>query len=410
MSHAARHGLFSVTGVELEYMVVDRDTLRVRPIVDRLFEAVAGRITSDVERGDIDWSNELVAHVVELKTARPTRDLGGWGPRFHAEIVAIDETLAGMNACLLPTAAHPFMDPFTETTLWPHEYSEVYALYNRIFDCRGHGWSNLQSMHLNLPFADDDEFGRLHAAIRPLLPLIPALTASSPLLDGTVTGWLDSRMDAYLRHQERLPPLMGALIPEAVFDEATYTREIFDPIMAALAPFDTGAVMDRYFANSRGAIARFDRGAVEIRVIDLQECPSMDLAVAELVVTTIRALVEGRWSDPADSRALDARELLAVLRDVIRTAGATLVTHAGLLAVFGLDDAPRTAGAVWSAVYERLADDLSAPARAGVERLLDRGCLAERILRRTGAAPSHDRIVEVYGELAVCLRDDTALA
>jgi hypothetical protein len=31
--------------------------------------------------------------------------------------------------------------------------------------------------------------------------------------------------------------------------------------------------MDHHFANSRGAIARFDRGAIEIRVIDIQECP-----------------------------------------------------------------------------------------------------------------------------------------
>ena len=32
--------------------------------------------------------------------------------------------------------------------------------------------------------------------------------------------------------------------------------------------------------NSRGAIARFDRNAIEIRVIDVQECPKADLAIA----------------------------------------------------------------------------------------------------------------------------------
>ena len=53
---------------------------------------------------------------------------------------------------------HPWMDP-RAASLWPHEYGEVYAAYDRIFDCRRHGWANLQSVHLNLPFADEREFG-----------------------------------------------------------------------------------------------------------------------------------------------------------------------------------------------------------------------------------------------------------
>ena len=88
----------------------------------------------------------------------------------------------------MPTAAHPFMDPMKETKIWPHENNEVYAIYNKIFDCRGHGWSNLQSTHLNLPFYDDEEFAKLHAAVRLVLPILPALCASSPILDGKLTG------------------------------------------------------------------------------------------------------------------------------------------------------------------------------------------------------------------------------
>ena len=74
------------------------------------------------------------------------------------------------------------MNPLTDTELWKHSYSEVYELYNRIFNCKGHGWSNVQSTHINLPFFDDKEFEKLHAAIRIILPLIPGLCASSPIL------------------------------------------------------------------------------------------------------------------------------------------------------------------------------------------------------------------------------------
>ncbi len=66
---------FEAFGVEIEYMIVDARTLDVRPITDRVLEAVAGEITSDVEAGDITWSNELSAHVIELKTTEPARSL-----------------------------------------------------------------------------------------------------------------------------------------------------------------------------------------------------------------------------------------------------------------------------------------------------------------------------------------------
>ena len=81
-----KYKLFEVTGIELEYMVVDRDTLKVLPIVDKLFEDVTGKITSDVERGDVEWSNELVSHVVELKTAKPTKKIPSFRKKFASEV------------------------------------------------------------------------------------------------------------------------------------------------------------------------------------------------------------------------------------------------------------------------------------------------------------------------------------
>ncbi|MDP3480360.1 MAG: glutamate-cysteine ligase family protein, partial [Desulfoprunum sp.] len=289
--------LFEGFGVELEYMVVDRETLDVRPIADLLFYDFSGTQVSDVDNGPIAWSNELTAHVVEVKTNGPTSDLYQASQDFHSNIEVINRILARHNAMLLPGAAHPWMDPLREMVLWPHDAHEIYALYNTIFDCRGHGWANLQSTHLNLPFAGDAEFGRLHTAIRLLLPLMPALTASSPILDGGPTGWLDSRLKVYLHNQDRLPSLTGRLIPEAVCSEREYEQRIFAPIMAAISPFDPEGIMDKYFLNARGAIARFDRGAIEIRILDIQECPLADCGIARLIIETLRELVEASWSD-----------------------------------------------------------------------------------------------------------------
>ena len=44
--------------------------------------------------------------------------------------------------------------------------ASIYDTFDRIFSCKGHGWANLQSMQINLPFRGDEEFARLHAAIR----------------------------------------------------------------------------------------------------------------------------------------------------------------------------------------------------------------------------------------------------
>jgi carboxylate-amine ligase len=410
MSHTKPFGLFEVTGIELEYMVVDRTTLRASPSVDLLFQDVTGRITSDVERGDVDWSNELVAHVLELKTARPTPSIRTYREKFASEVKAINKLLAKRNLMLLPTAAHPLFDPFTETVLWKHEYNEVYALYNTIFDCRGHGWSNLQSVHINLPFANDAEFAKLHTAIRLLLPIIPALSASSPILDGKPTGQLDSRMEAYLHHQEKLPQLMGALIPEAVLTEEEYYREVFGPIGKALAPYDPTGIMDHEFANSRGAIARFDRQAIEIRVVDIQECPGADIAIAELITEALKKLVDGSWVSNYLQRAWHQNDLLALFKRVIKDAGNTRLDNPDFLRMFGLESTGTTVNDLWSHIFAETRAGISEEGQAAIMHILMNGCLAQRILARTGPAPDAARIREVYQELAACLQEDRQLA
>src|SRR5205085_672277 len=153
----------------------------------------------------------------------------------------------------------------------------------KIFDCRGHGWSNLQSTHLNLPFYGEAEFARLHAAIRMLLPLLPALCASSPILDGKPTGQLDTRLHYYRGNQAKIPSITGKVIPEPIYSSFAYKKSIYKKIEEDIGPFNTNEVLDPIWVSSRGAIPCFDRGSIEIRIMDIQECPSADLAIQTLV-------------------------------------------------------------------------------------------------------------------------------
>ncbi len=400
-------GLFEAFGIELEYMIVDRDTFAVRPIADQLLRAADGGAdwVEDVERGAIAWSNEIVAHLVELKTNGPAEQLAGLDRTFHADVMAANTLLAAHNAMLLGGGAHPLMDPATETRIWPHGGNEIYAAYDRIFGCRGHGWSNLQSVHLNLPFADDEQFGRLHAAIRLVLPIIPALAASSPFLDGRFTGYLDARLETYRHNQARIPSLTGKVIPERMFSRAEYD-ELFGRIAADIAPHDPDQLLNPLFLNSRGAIARFDRSAIEIRTIDIQECPAADLGVVSAVVALLRRLV-AEQDVPYRVQQDWPEDLLAqVLLDVVRDGDQARVLDGDYLRMLGLRGRGMTAGAAWRDICEAAHKEFDASAHAALARILDEGPLARRLLRVLGSSPGRAGLAGACGELAQCLADN----
>jgi gamma-glutamyl:cysteine ligase YbdK (ATP-grasp superfamily) len=397
-------GLFEGYGVEIEYAIVDRESLAVRPLADRLIEAEHGDVENEIERGPMAWSNELALHVIELKTNGPVARLEGLDEVFQAEIVHVDALLARMGARLMPTGMHPFMDPERDFALWPHGDRAIYETFHRIFDCRGHGWSNLQSMHLNLPFEGDAQFRRLHDAVRLLLPLLPALAASSPLREGRATGSLDTRLEVYRTNAARVPSVSGAVVPERALDRAGYEREILGRIYADLAPLDPEGVLRHEWVNARGAIARFDRGALEIRVLDTQECPRADLAVAAATAGVLRGLVEAEAGAGGEGPPL--QRLAALLGETARRGGEAEVDDAGLLRALGLPERARPAHEVWRELVARHV----APTpgfetwREALETILGEGCLARRILRRLGGDLRPEAVRAVYAELCECLR------
>jgi carboxylate-amine ligase len=80
-----------------------------------------------------------------------------------------------------------------------------------------------------------------------MLPLIPGLCASSPILEGKITGFLDSRLEFYKTNQKEIPELTGMVIPEAIFSKADYYTTIFEPIKKAIKPHDTKKILDYHF-------------------------------------------------------------------------------------------------------------------------------------------------------------------
>jgi gamma-glutamyl:cysteine ligase YbdK (ATP-grasp superfamily) len=260
---------------------------------------------------------------------------------------------------------------------------------------------------LNLPFSGDAEFARLHAAIRVLLPILPALAASSPLMDGRPAGLMDARLAVYQQNCRRIPAATGRVVPEPVFSSAEYHRLILEPLYADVAPFDAEGVLQEEWLNARGAIARFERSAIEIRVLDVQECPQADVAICALIADVLEALAAGRWGDPSRLEAWETENLYGLLQATIHDADRAAIGNAEYRRLFGMPDHESvTAGDVWKHLADSVAHDARsrhASVSPAVKTLLERGPLARRILSAVGAVPSRERIPAAYRQLCECL-------
>ena len=393
--------IFSVLGLEIEYMLVDRDTLDIQPKSDRILHQLAGEPVSEVSLGDIAISNELVMHVLELKNNGPKPRTAPVAAQFQQAILQLQPILEAHHLQLLPTAAHPWMNPLTQTHRWPYGNREVYEQYDAIFDCRGHGWANLQSMHMNLPFSNDHEFSQLHNTIRMILPLLPALAASSPLIEGKPTGLLDSRLFFYEKNQQRIPSITGDVTLEFVQSAAEYHEKILAPMYRDIKPFDPLGILQHQWLNSRGAIAKFDISAIEIRLLDSQECVNADIAIAH----AIQAILH-RWHEQSRlhlEQPCDSGRLKAIYDRSIKDGLNTRIDDTLVLDQWQLPKRNMTARDVWSFLIERVSADLTQTSQEALAHILRHGNLSERILRACQNVYTRETIERVYRQLGNCL-------
>lgn len=395
--------LFEVVGLELEYPVVAAD-LEIRHLVAEALERLHGRPTSDAELAGAGFSNELADHVVELKTPVPERSLVRAEAVLAGGVRALNRLLAdGWGARLLPTGMHPLMRP-DQGRLWRRSGSAIYAAYDRVFGIRGHGWLNLQSCHVNLPLGEsDDDAVLLHDAVCLLLPYLPALTASSPLVEGVRGPAVDNRLAVYRGNQARVPRIAGDVVPDYMGSPAAYRRDVLGAIYRDLRAIPEAARLRHEWVNSRGAIVRFSRRAVEVRVLDTQECPKMDVAVAAFLRGALAHLVERLRT--GDLERPQHRVLVEDYERVVAEGRAARVAAPHLRGAAG-DERSRSAAEILAGLLAPARRHLATDERPYldlVERRLAHGNLSERILAALAAAatpPEPAAIRALYTDLA----------
>jgi carboxylate-amine ligase len=397
---------FTGVGIELEYMIVEKNSLSPMPIADRLLRSANDQVCGEVDRGMLGWSNEMMLHVIEIKNQHPSASLEMLPTALQREVRYINSILEAYGAQLMPTAMHPWMNPQHEARLWPHANAQLYQTYARIFDCNSHGWANLQSMQVNLPFATDHEFARLHAAIRLALPILPALAASSPLADGRSTGYADFRMENYRGNAQSIASIAGEVIPDPVSSRAEYEKAILAPMYRDIAQFDPHGILRHEWLNSRGAIPRFDRNAIEIRIVDTQECPQADLAVAAATVAVIRRLYDDASVTPPLQQQIGTDALASIFLACIRDAEQAMVDDTRYLELMGFPGRRCTAQELWHhLIGEMQQADRYATALWGepLQIILQHGPLARRILQAVDRDESITHLQAIYRQLCDCL-------
>lgn len=388
---------FEVVGLELEYPIVDRD-LKIVSLVEPAFRILAGRGTSDVDLGAIGFSNEFADHVFEIKTQQPLASMHDVEQLLYEGVQRFGAVLRDeFDARLFPTGMHPWFDP-KKARLWRRAGHRIYNTYARLFDVQTHGWMNVQASHVNLPFGNERETMAMLNASSLLIPYLPAIGASSPMFGGTLQNTTDSRLAQLTRIQARIPESCGRMVPEFSTSYADYRKNILHRMYAALDRLpDTRELRDEYF-NTRAAILRFQRKAMEVRALDTQECVKMDVAIAAFVRWSLKHLTEliltGRLRLPDYDRLVDdfqatieagtAARVFAPHADTARDENGMAGVKEVLLLLL---EGARAQAPTQDMRYLDL-----------VERVIESGSLAERIRKRL--QPYTDRPPEEFTEVA----------
>jgi gamma-glutamyl:cysteine ligase YbdK (ATP-grasp superfamily) len=290
-SGAFTYKTLEVLGPEHEFSIVNVE-LEALPIVDKIIKDFHGRVVNFVEQPSFTFGKELQLHVMEFKSNAPFKTPVEFEGTMQEAVLTIQDFLQRkFHAHLLGTGMHPLLE-LDETGIWPHRHRQIYEAYSKIFDLRRHGWLNIQSFHLNLPYSDEESGILLHNTLANICPYLCAISASSPIYEGRLGDGVDNRLYFYTQNQKEIPSVTGDVIPEYTSSFSQYKTNIIGKYSDDLSKAGADKlVLNKEWVNSRGVIFRFDRRAIEIRIMDEQECIKSDVALSCFIRAALRGLM-----------------------------------------------------------------------------------------------------------------------
>jgi len=403
------HQIVPEIGVSIEYMIADRTTLEPKPLIRELLNSLGGEDQKPAAGKCLKWKAGYQSHIFRICSAFPQINLNTLEHAIADEQKIVNRILAEYGAILLPGGMHPFVNPFT---ISGSENSDPVAnLYDRLFDTRGHSWVNLSRTYVEFPYRNEEMLQRLQAALRIILPIIPALSASSPIVEGKFSGRIDNGLRYARGRYSKFPAITGQIVPEPFFSEKKYQEMVLDKIKAQLAPVDPQGLIHPEMVNYRGVVPDFQGKRLILQIMEPQECVAADIAIVKLVHEAVRFMLEEKTISFEQQTAARMEILTGILDDVTENGRHAEVYSSEYLGFFGLDEVS-TVGNIWKHLFNKLSTDPLRPLAMYEKELsviLNQGPLAERILSVVGEKPGTEELMFMWRRLGDCMDQNKLL-
>jgi len=251
-------------GVELEIQILDPETLELAPLAPDILKKVPPKLKNRIKP-------EFIQSMVEINTdicstvAEVEKDLKGTYSKLN-------DIAEGLGAVLFLSSIHPFSKSGDQKVSEDFRYKRIMdelQLVGRQFITQG--------LHVHIGVTDEEEAIKINNTLRIYLPVLLALTTSSPFYESEDTGLMSYRAKLF----EALP-LAG--IPDSLYDWDEYT--------ALVNLLEKSGVIESVRDIWWDVRPHPDFGTVEVRICDLPGTFRDILAITALIQALVVALAD----------------------------------------------------------------------------------------------------------------------
>jgi len=271
-------------GIEEEFAVLDPTDLGLTPRFEDLSEAAAAdpALAASI-------AGELISSEIEIRSGRGA-DLAAARSAQHDRRRRLFALAAQRGVALGATGTHPWSDYREQHTIETEHYRRVEEGLKYV------AWrNNTFSLHVHVGIEGADRAVRVCDRLRPVLPLLLAISASSPFLDGRDSGLHSARTQIFTRSFPRcgVPDSFGTWDAFADYiDFLIRTRSIveYTQVWWSIRP-------------------HFAFGTVEVRICDAQPTAAESDGLAGLIVACVaqaaRDIDAGVTDEDLPNRAIE---------------------------------------------------------------------------------------------------------
>jgi len=250
-------------GIEEEFAVLDAGTLDLVPRFEELRDSAAAEdpLLSEAIAG------ELISSEIEIRSGRG-EDLADAQARQRELRQRLFASAAGRGIALGATGTHPWSD-------YREQHNIDTEHYHRVVDGLQYvaRRNNTFSMHVHVGVRGPDRAIRVCDRLRPVLPLLLALSANSPYVDARDSGLHSARSQTFTKSFPRCG------IPEAFGTWAAY-RDYVEFLV------NTNSIVE-YTQVWWSIRPHFSFGTVEVRICDAQSTAQEAEALTALIVAAV---------------------------------------------------------------------------------------------------------------------------